>query len=181
MRLLARMGETLEMCTEASVHDRITQRDPATGHAQAWGVLFATLLTERDFARKSLGTSQTEENVLLRCANRVAFAQMLLTCYALTSAPEETEAHMFGRPLRAPLRQYLRNRNLDTNVKLWSMLSAERERAQLFDTLDNDWFRNPRAAEYFCAPRPLITVCDADTDAATLAVRALRHFEARLA
>jgi hypothetical protein len=181
MRLLSRMGQTLEMCTEASVHDRITQCDPANGHAQAWGALFGALLTERDFARKGVGTSQTEEQLLLRTANRVAFAHMLLACYALTSEPEEAEAHLFRAPLRTPLRQYLRNRRLDASVDLWSMISAEQERMYLFDTLDSDWFRNPRAAEYFCAPRPLVNICNADTDATLLAARARAHFETRLA
>lgn len=153
MRLLYRLGETLDACTEAGVHERIQRADPSRSQGAAWGCLFAGLLTEREFAKRALGASDRESSVLVRLAARAALFDTRLACYALVRAPEAFEPTLFGHELTFEQRRYFRFRKLDADVAVWGLRAALHERRALFDTFDSDWFRNPRTAEYFCAPR----------------------------
>jgi hypothetical protein len=165
MRLLFRLGEALDACTEANTIERVIHGDPERLHGTAWGVVFSMLMVSPDYLRRALSLTQKGVEQSIRANTLAAMNHLRLLSYAACTSPEEHEPSLFGRELSAPMRSYFRHRTLDPAQKLAALVSGFTERRALWDILDVDWFRNPRAAEYFLAPRqaPAQALFDAET------------------
>jgi hypothetical protein len=178
LRYLARFGETLGKTLPETANETLERADPSDVAALSWGVVFAMLGAQEVFHRRCLDASgptaaegvREHAGSLLTSLGALALAVLA----ELRADGSEWEESVYGASLPRGLSGCWPMLH-PSPLALWSgFLGAFAELERLRDMFDEDWFRNPRAAEYFLVGRPLLT------EAPSLAL-ATQFFEEHLA
>ncbi len=138
------------------------------------GALFAMLVGDRVFARRTLGLGPGASIDHARTLARSAIASLRLTCAALRvrgslipvrddldARYREETARAWGEPLPPELAGVLPRITGATPARFTATLLAALDRKRLIETLDEDWHKNPRSSELLRSiaeiPQPEIT------------------------
>jgi hypothetical protein len=124
------------------------------------GALFGLLAGDEVFARRALGLGQGAAREHARAFGRAAVAQGRLAAAAvrvrgalfppsseLDDRFSEATARAWGEPLPAALAGVLPRIAEDTPARFAAALLAALDRRRLIEAFDEDWYRNPHAAE----------------------------------
>ena len=176
-RALHQLGGALGAAAEESTLARITRGDPSCLHEATVGNVFAALLLDPAFHRRTLGLSVPDARLAVRALAESA----LVTCRlraasvrATEDAPKELSEEVFGAELPASLQTTFIFPHDDASRDFLAILRSVAMTRFLRDTFDEDWFRNPRTADFFLAAEA-ITMTKEEADA--LVVSTARAFE----
>jgi hypothetical protein len=163
MKYLGRFGETLGRTLPETPHEMLLRADPADVGAQTWSTVFTLLGAQTVFHRRALGASQRETafgvrehaSSLLTSAGALALA----TLAELRVDAREWEESVFGAPLPRGLSGEWPSMQASPHAsvlpRFCAFVSAMTEANRLRELFDEDWFRNPKTAEYFLVGLPL--------------------------
>ncbi len=180
VRFLYRFGVALGESVPERDLAMVERADPLGVAAATWGVVMASLPLERVYHRTVLGSIRERSQAHVRevaqlglFAARVAAFTVLGSDASLRS---ELEPRVFGARLPQGLGGWPDHDDA-ARARWVAFLRAHDEREKIVSTFDEDWFRNPRAAEYFLVAEPLVVQAEAPPGW----TRWARTFEERLA
>lgn len=159
-RGLARLGEEWSQALAPADQFFVVAHDPFRVRAQAHAALFANLLLNTDFLRRSLAA----DPIRLRDARRPLFRALLLESRtrafkvlmadaarqgwsALQEASMSETSKRFGFQLPAPAVGALFNAKDDCAAAFVGLMLAATQDDTLATSHDEDWFRNPRGID----------------------------------
>jgi hypothetical protein len=167
--------------------------DPFHLDAHRFGFAFGSLSTTRVFHRRVLDLSERIADRQARALARTALheavwvaASWLLTdetCYATTDLWDEITQTIFGAPIDPLFLGAWPTPRGDSTSRLEALLTAPELTNSLVERFDEDWFRNPDAAEWIRArasgpARPPLAADPTDPGVAALSLA--RSFEEAL-
>jgi hypothetical protein len=165
MRGLARFGAACARAACDNAGPFVLSNDATDTHALRRGALFAMLLTDPVFLTKKVGLSKTESMSVARslgCTLLGAVRLQAVRCNVdisrLSPAEIADAIHEAWRVPAAPwLSGVLPRACHQAPTRLAAVLLAARDRDAMVDEFDEDWFDNPRAAQWMrgqdAAPR----------------------------
>jgi hypothetical protein len=186
-RALGAFGRALRVAAVAPSLPFALRVDPLGGEENHWAWVFAAIPTQRVFHVRALGLTARVSAAQARAmsiaalvTSRIEAARLLL----LHGAPfEETTARALGRPLPGAIAGAWPTWNDDAVSRWTGLVGVPARLRELVDRFDEDWFRNPRAADHLRARFSASPVSE-PKDGEQPAVRALdlaRALEAALA
>jgi hypothetical protein len=156
MRGLARFGAAYSRAAPDRAGPFVLSNDATDTRALRRGALFAMLLLEPVFLEKKLGFSETVSVSVARALGRTLLGAVRLEAVRCTidiphSSPAEMADAMQAawRVPAAPwLSGVLPRACHEAPSRLVAVLLAARDRDAMVDAFDEDWFDNPRAADW---------------------------------
>jgi hypothetical protein len=153
LRYLSRLGLALGRAVPESPLERVTRGDPWEVGSLSWACTFARLGQQELFLRRSLGATRPEAEVAVRAhawgMMFTASTLALATLRDLGADPRRFEAAIFGNELPTDVASAWPRVWSCTPAAWAGFLASLAVERQLFETFDEDWFRNPRAEEFF--------------------------------
>lgn len=156
VRALARFGKAYAEAAAPREAPFVLAHDPVQLHPLRRGALFGSLVAEPAFLRRALGFSRDEA----RDSTRLVARSLLLTLRleaaralvvdARTSPQlvEETYSRAMATPWPRALAHVLPRSSPEAVVRFLAALMANRDRDELVNRFDEDWFRNPRGLRH---------------------------------
>lgn len=164
VRFLYRFGVTLGESVPERDLAMVERADPLGVASSTWGVVMASLPLERLFHRTVLGTIREKSQAHVReIAQLALFSARVLAFTVLgadAGARSELEPPVFGARLPQGLGSWPAHDDA-ARARWVAFLRAHDEREKIVSTFDEDWFKNPRAAEYFLVCEPLVAQSEA--------------------
>ncbi|NOU33643.1 MAG: hypothetical protein HOO96_37595 [Polyangiaceae bacterium] len=165
VRFLYRFGVTLGESVPERDLAMVERADPLGIAPCTWGVVLASLPLERLFHRTVLGSMREKGQAHVREIAQQAFFAARVAAFTVlgahAGARSELEPRVFGARLPQGLGGNWPVHDDAARARWVAFLRAHGEREKIVGTFDEDWFRNPRAAEYFLVCEPLVVQSEA--------------------
>jgi hypothetical protein len=178
LRALARLGAAFVDASAPAHQPFVIAHDPYGLRRRRTGALFARLLLSPDFARRRLELDRSQIAEHLRAMagslwieSRIAAVRVLLRSAALDGARalrdgyEELSAEALGRPLPARALGVILRVPDDAPARFAGLLLSAHDTAALVNEHNEDWYRNPRAAEQLRAEASISPAITTTADA----------------
>ncbi len=155
-RALCRFGSAYARAAAPRQAAFALAQDPTLLHPYRRGALFGSLLADPAFLKSRLGFSRDAARAVAH-AVAISFlgaarleAERTLVDFATASATdiEGSLEEAFRVPYPRPLARVLPKPCRQAPVRLAAMLLAARDRRELVEEFDEDWFRNPKALSH---------------------------------
>ncbi len=193
LRAYARLGAAFVDSAASDKQPFCIAHDAFGLRRRTMGALFAALPLSRVFARRTLGVASARLSdhrralgrVILLASRAQAFrvllrARALEGSQAFRRAYGELGEHIFGTPLpQAAAGTFFRLHPDDPQRFAGLLLSADEE-LRMTDAHDEDWYRNPRAADQLRSEAALVPECKTSADALASGSSTLRTMLARV-
>lgn len=175
-RALYSLGHALGASVEEPVLATISRGDAMYLHEATVGCAFSALLVDATFCRKALGLTASDARVLTREVARTALVVARLRAARVLADTEslgDLAQDVFGGDLPSGARMALLGTTDEARRDFLAVLRSSALGTFLRNTFDEDWFRNPRTADFFLAAEPIVTTPEELRDMASSLTRSL--------
>jgi hypothetical protein len=165
MRALYKFGLTLRTTLHESAQTTVERADPAGFDAHAHAAVLAQLTLSKPFLLRALQVTGDAKDVARMFAECTLFALRKSAATAVAESNSERDdlaRRVFGEGCSAGLAAVLLAWRPASKVHFAAQLTSRSVTSSLCDMFDEDWFRNPRAREYFSAAGAPTALAPAD-------------------